>query len=449
MLKRVSKFFKRNHPISAKERSTVISGKNHTLSAQMISKNARKVVEALQQAGFEAYIVGGSVRDLLLGLHPKDFDVATNAKPWEIKPLFNRARIIGRRFQIVHVQFGSDIIEVTTFRSNTLQDSKTRHRKQTDSGMLTRDNVFGTISEDASRRDLTVNALYYDPTNNSIHDFTNGLEDIDDRRIRIIGDPHIRFREDPVRMLRVMRFAAKLGFGIDPRTAGPISELAENLQHIPAPRLFDESLKLFMSGQGLATFKLLHEYQLFEQIFPQLGEHLTDDRTIKLIEQAFTNTDLRIRSNKRVTPAFIFAALLWPEVEAQAKKLQVSGNSATYALSKSGSRVISNQIPITAIPRRFTLPMREIWDLQLRLTRRAGQRAFRLMETPRFRAAYDFVLLREQAGENLNGLGKWWTAFQEADDDEKAKMIKTLGTRDGKPRGRRRRPPRNKPKQSH
>ena len=310
--------------------------------------------------------------------------------------------------------------------------------------MLTRDNVFGSISDDASRRDLTINALYYDPSDNSIHDFADGLEDINSRTIRIMGDPATRFREDPVRLLRVVRFAAKLGFTIERSTEKPMGKLAADLSHVSPPRLFDETLKLFMSGQGLATFWLLHEYGLFDHMVPQLAPLLKERNNLasKLIEQAFTNTDLRIRANKRVTPAFIYAALLWPSVQHLAKQYQGQGNSPAYALNKAAGEVIARQVSITAIPRRFTMPMREIWDLQLLLPRRGGQRAKRLSEHPRFRAAYDFVLLREQAGENLEGLGDWWTRYQEVDEDEQQKMASAQNQGGNK---RRRRKPR-KPK---
>ncbi len=398
----------------------------------MINKDALKVVEVLQEHGYDAYVVGGSIRDLLLGLKPKDFDVATNARPNEIKPLFRRSRIIGRRFQIVHVQLGREIIEVTTFRSNETKGTDKKggsRRQQANSGVLTRDNVFGSISDDASRRDLTINALYYNPSDNSIHDFAGGLDDIDQRIIRIMGDPATRFREDPVRLLRVARFAAKLGFNIDPITEKPMRKLASNLQHVSPPRLFDESLKLFMSGQGLATFWLLYEYGLFDYIAPQVSSMMKERNNLtgKLIEQAFTNTDLRIRNNKRVTPAFIYAALLWPSVQQLAASYRERGNSPAYALSKAAGEVIAKQIPITAIPKRFTIPMREIWDLQILLPRRGGHRAKRLADHPRFRAAYDFVLLREQAGEELSGLGDWWTAYQNADEEKQQQMARALG----------------------
>ncbi len=426
MLKRIINYF------DDKTRSSnpsIIDGAAYSLTANMISRDARKVVETLQNAGFDAYVVGGAVRDLLLGIKPKDFDVATNAEPSEVKSLFRRSRIIGRRFQIVHVQFSRELIEVTTFRSNdqASQGAGNKNiglRQQSKTGMLTRDNIFGSVNEDASRRDLTVNALYYNPSDNSIHDFTSGLDDINSRTIRIIGDPSTRYREDPVRLLRVVRFAAKLGFGIDSRSAKPMSKLSADLAQVSPPRLFDETLKLFMSGKGAAIYALLREYKLFDYLVPQANRLANDgsNNANCLFEQAFINTDRRISSNQRVTPAFIYAALLWPAVEKLAEQLREKGNSASYALSKASSDVISKQVHITAIPKRFTIPMREIWDLQLQLPRRGGQRAKRLSENTRFRAGYDFILLREQAGENLDGLGQWWTTYQEVNPEEQQQM---------------------------
>jgi poly(A) polymerase len=442
MLERISRFFKKNLKSKPDATHYIFGPSEHSLTPAMINRNARSIVDVLQKAGFEAYVVGGCVRDLLLDLEPKDFDVATSARPWEVKSLFRRSRIIGRRFQIVHVQFGREIIEVTTFRSNDEESSNKNHRQQTDSGMLTRDNVFGSVIEDASRRDLTVNALYYDPSDNTIHDFTHGLDDIDDSIIRIIGDPATRFREDPVRMLRVARFAAKLGFQIESATATPMRHRAADLRQISAPRLFDETLKLFMTGNAVATFQLLLEHKLFDYIVPQLAPMLNDQNGIplKLITQAFTNTDIRIQSDQRVAPAFIYAALLWPVVQKLAKTYEKNGNSPPYALSKAAGEVTARQIKVTAIPKRFTIPMREIWDLQQHMLRRGGNRVQRLMEHPRFRAAYDFVLLREQSGENLDGLGAWWTAYQSADEQSQEKMAEETSAASGNyKRSRRRR----------
>lgn len=434
VLKRFGKFFQRS-PSSNDGNQTVLNSQQHSLSQHKISKHAREVIKVLQKNNFEAYAVGGCVRDLLLDLNPKDFDIATNATPQQVKRLFRRSRIVGRRFQIVHVQFGRELIEVTTFRSNNT--SKNGKVQQAESGLLTRDNMFGSIYDDASRRDLSVNALYYDTENNTLHDFCDGLEDLAKRKIRIIGNPATRYSEDPVRLLRVLRFAAKLGFQIDHKTQKPIVKMAPSLQQVSAPRMFDETLKLFMGGYGLAVFQLLFEYRLFAQLVPQTSQLIDQGQpnAKKMVEQALINTDLRIRSNQRVTPAFIYAALLWPAVQKTASEYERQGHPAVSAMNKAANEVIGNQIPITAIPRRFTMAMREIWSMQLSLVKRGGNRANRSMENPRFRAAYDFILLREQTGESLNGLGDWWTLYQDADDDERQAMIQKINSH--RPRNRR------------
>lgn len=415
------------------------------ISPEMIDRNAREVVTTLQKAGFEAYVVGGCVRDLLLGLKPKDFDVATNAAPWEVKPLFRRARVIGRRFQIVHAQFGREIIEITTFRAPADSDesSASRHMKQSDSGMLTRDNVFGTLEEDAVRRDLTVNALYYDPSSDTLYDFADGLDDIERRTIRMIGDPATRYREDPVRMLRAVRFAAKLNFTIDKKTAAPIAKLAPMLGQISSSRLFDESLKLFLSGDGLATYELLRDHQLLAELIPGAAKPDQDPTGYRLFELAFRNTDQRLAEGKSITPAFIWAALLWPQVAHAAAKITARGQSPALAFEEGANRVMGLQLARTSIPRRFSQPMREIWELQGRLPERFGSRAERLVERQRFRAAYDFLLLREESGEPLDGLGDWWTRYQECDTEQRRQMVNLLGGGGPKKRRRRKRPARS------
>ena len=403
----------------------IITYPSHKLTKGMMSSHALEVVEKLEAGGFQAFIVGGSIRDLLLNRVPKDFDVATNANPKQIKSLFERARIIGRRFQIVHVKLQKQIIEVTTFRSNN-NDSLNEQRLRTKNGMLTRDNVFGSLTDDSIRRDLSINALYFNPCDNTITDFTNGFSDIQNRIIRVIGDPIIRFREDPLRLLRVVRFAAKLNFSIDSKTSGPMKHHAQDLRQISPPRLFDESLKLFMSGYGFKTFELLNKFDLVRYMLPQLHDHIESDNLhFRLVCQALKNTDYRVENKQRVTPAFIYAALLWPAVQANAKRFRRRGKSARQSLAEAADKVIASQIIITAIPRRFTLSMRQIWNLQISLEKNIGKRARRLIDNPRFRAAYDFVLLREQAGENLNGLGDWWTKYQESDEETQIKMIST------------------------
>jgi poly(A) polymerase len=374
----------------------------------------------LNQGGYQAYLVGGGVRDILLGQQPKDFDIATDATPEQVKSLFRNSRIIGRRFRIVHVTFGREIIEVTTFRGshdNASQGNKKNNNisKQAESGMLLRDNVYGSIEEDAIRRDFSINALYYSTDGFTLHDYTNGLHDIEQRSIRIIGDAQTRYREDPVRMLRAARFAAKLSFDIEPSTAEPIEALAPLLRDIPSARLFDEVLKLFMSGYAVAVYDSLVKYHLFGELFPETQyflEKSNDPIDHQLIRQALMNTDLRLQAGKTVTPAFIFAALLWPVTRAHAERLEEEGVPAAPALHEAAHIATMDQLKRTSIPKRFSIPMREIWDLQIRLTKRQGKRAHRLSGHPRFRAAYDFLLLREQAGEKLNGLGEWWTQFQ-------------------------------------
>jgi len=432
VLKHLSEFLERKFLKRDSDDCIVVGPQDHPLSPQLICPHALEVVRVLKENNFQAYLVGGCIRDLLMGLKPKDFDVATDATPNDVKKLFRRSRIVGRRFQIAHVQFGRDIIEVTTFRSDsTKQDnssSNSRRLQQSPTGVLTRDNVFGSIKDDAHRRDLTVNALYYDPIDNSLHDFCRGLDDLNKRTIRMIGDPATRYREDPVRLLRVARFAARLNFRVDPKTFKPIARSAGNLSHVSAPRLFDETIKLFMGGQGREVFELLMDYRLFEQLFPQTSRLINQGNSTAraLLVQALINTDLRIQNNQRVTPAFIYAALLWPVVQQLASSLQSAGQSPSMAINKASNEVIANQISITAIPKRFTLAMREIWSLQLMLSRRAGNRAKRLAEHPRFRAGYDFVLLREQAGEDLNGLGDWWTRYQQVDEQQQLKMVEDL-----------------------
>jgi len=440
VLKRLSKFLERTSSQKNDVQHRVLDLHEHELNPKKICKNAKEIIRVLQKNNFEAYVVGGCVRDLLLGLNPKDFDIATNATPQQVKKLFRRSRIIGRRFQIVHVQFGRDLIEVTTFRSNNT--SKNGFVQQAASGMLTRDNMFGSMMDDASRRDLSINALYFDTEKNTLHDFCGGLEDLDKRKIRIIGNPSTRYSEDPVRLLRVVRFAAKLGFNVDSKTQKPIAKMADSLSQVSAPRMFDETLKLFMGGYGLAVFQLLFEYRIFAQLAPQTNRLIEQGHPTakQMVEQALTNTDLRIRSKKRVTPAFIYAALLWPAVQKKAQEYEKQGIPATVALDKAANEVISNQIPITAIPRRFTMAMREIWSMQLTLMKRGGSRAKRSLENPRFRAAYDFILLREQTGESLDGLGDWWTRYQDASEDEQEKMVNMLSSGRSGNRRRRQRP---------
>lgn len=445
MLKRLFSFLSSRPATAKSEGPIVIPRDQHNISRKNISPAAVKVIRQLEEAGFSAYLVGGGVRDLLLGGHPKDFDVATDAKPEEVRRLFRGARIIGRRFQIVHVRMGREIIEVTTFRGH--HEDEAHAKAKNDDGMLLRDNVYGTVETDAARRDFTVNALYYTTRDFSVHDYCNGLEDIKNRTLRMIGDPTTRYKEDPVRMLRAIRFAAKLGFSIEPGTAKPIRELGGLLNNVSDARLFEEVLKLFLNGSATATFTLLREYDLLKQLFPGADAALKagDELGAALIELSMVNTDKRIRAEKTVTPAFIYAALLWPALQAEQKRLATE-LPPTSAYMQACQNVVSQQLTRTSIPKRFLIPMREIWDLQARLPSRQGLRALRLMDHPRFRASYDFLLMREDAGEDLNGLGQWWTSFQSADDEAREQMVKDLGKQNSSSRPRRRRP--RKPKSS-
>ncbi|MEM1113767.1 MAG: polynucleotide adenylyltransferase PcnB [Pseudomonadota bacterium] len=416
----------------------VIPRDQHVISRKNISDSALKVMSRLRNKGYQAFLVGGAVRDLLLGGHPKDFDIATDATPEDVHDLFRNSRIIGRRFRIVHVRFGREIIEVTTFRGHHEQ-GEGQHARQSDKGLLLRDNVFGTLEEDAVRRDLTVNALYYDAGSFEVFDHVGGLDDLAARRIAVIGDPATRFTEDPVRMLRVLRFAAKLDFSIAEGTREAIPKCAHLLAEIPAARLFDEFLKLFLAGYAAATLEQLLTHDLLRFLFPETSEMLMEDpQALALVRAAMSNTDARIAQDKPVTPAFILAALLWPCARVIAEGLEETrGDSPVVALHSAGQQAIGEAVRYISIPKRFSQPMREIWEFQLRLERRQGRRAAELVEQRRFRAAYDFLLLREQAGEDTGGLGDWWTSFQELSMEERLKQAGAGG-------GGRRRRPRNR-----
>ncbi len=412
----------------------VLSRDEHPISRKHISRGALDVLYGLQKGGFEAYLVGGGVRDLLLGKHPKDFDVATNATPEEVRGLFRRSRIIGRRFRIVHVMCGAETIEVTTFRGNhgpaeEIEEFEDRKSGQSaaasESGMLLRDNVYGTVEEDAIRRDFTVNALYYTVKDFTVHDFANGMDDLRNRVLRIIGDPERRYREDPVRMLRAVRFAAKLDFALAPTTAEPIPRLAELLQDVAAARMFDEVIKLLMCGHGVETFALMRQYGLFEPLFPMTEAAIRegDPYGLGIIQAALRNTDERIHQGKSVTPAFLYAALLWPAQQRLCKRFEAEGDAPAVAFQRAAHEVLLDQGDFVTIPKRFSIPLREIWELQPRLPRRQGARAEATFAHPRFRAAYDFLLLREAAGENTGGLGKWWTEYQRGAPENREQLM--------------------------
>lgn len=433
---------------------TIIPRDMHPVSRRNISDNALKVINRLNSQGYEAYLVGGCIRDLYLDLHPKDFDVATNASPEDVRRLFRNSRLIGRRFKLVHVLFGRDMIEVATFRANHEQHHGREKSRHSDSGRILRDNVYGTMEDDAMRRDFTVNALYYDGRDFSVVDFCNGVEDIRTGTLRLIGDPVTRYHEDPVRMLRAVRFAAKLNFSMAPETEQPISELGQLLRDIPSARLFDEVLKLLQSGHGVRTFELLREYQLFAPLFPAtdhaLNEALNeqDKHVYSLIIESLKSTDRRVKQNRPVTPAFLFAALLWAPMRRLARELMDNqGMPPVPAFQQASMTVITNQCNHTAIPRRFSLMVRDIWDLQIRLERRQPKLIESLLEHPRFRAAYDFLVLREQSGENLSAAGQWWTEIQELDEHGRHAMIRSLSSHGRqKKQGNKRRRLRRKPR---
>ena len=427
--------------------------REHGITPDLISTDALDVVRTLRRAGFESYLVGGCVRDLLLGHDPKDFDVSTSAHPDEVHALFRRSRIVGRRFQIVHVRSGREIIEVSTFRGHhspgfdsdpeaaegleeedeIVERSSQESAVCASSGMLLRDNVFGTVEEDALRRDFTVNGLYYDPDANSVLDFSTGLEDLSAKVLRVVGEPSQRFQEDPVRMIRAIRFAAKLGFTIDPFAVAAIARCRHLIEGVAAARMFDEILKLLLTGRGEPTFALLEHHRIFELLFPATADAIRRVPLQRnLVTGALRNSDDRIAKDKPVTPAFLFAALLWPPMVRRMSLLEGRGEAPVAAMHQASSEVIAAQVRLITIPRRFATPMREIWELQHRLESRRSP--MRLAAHPRFRAAYDFLLLREQAGEELGGAGEWWTRQQAGEEPPPPGLSDTVA-----PRRRRRR----------
>ena len=359
---------------------------------------------------------------MLLGREPKDFDVSTDAKPEEVRQLFRNCRLIGRRFRLAHVHFGREIIEVATFRALHTGDEEEAEGRLIENGRIIRDNVYGTIEEDAWRRDFTVNALYYNIDGFSVVDYVGGMDDLKAGLLRVIGDAGTRYREDPVRMLRAVRFAAKLGFRIHPDTEAPMFELASLLGGISPARLYEEVLKLFLGGSAAQTFEMLRHYRLFDFLFPGTERSLNEQREgveLEVLKRALANTDARIAEGKPVTPAFLYAALLWGPLRALTARLQAEGVAEMPALQQASREVLQDQTQHAILPRRFSSQMREIWLLQPRLQRYTGKRAARLAEHPRFRAAYDFLLLRAEAGEPVQDLAEWWTRYQEAGEGDR------------------------------
>jgi len=396
----------------------VLGPKQHGIDPQLVSPNAVRVTKTLQDNGFKAFIVGGAVRDLLLGVKPKDFDVATNATPEQVKRLFRRAFIIGKRFQIVHVMFGQELIEVTTFRGASSDGSpKDEH------GRVLRDNTFGEQHEDAVRRDFTINAMYYDPATESVLDYHGGIDDIRAKTLRIIGEPEARFREDPVRMLRIVRFAAKLKFTIDPATRAPIPVMAALIDNVPAARVFDEMLKLLMSGHALACLQQLRKEGLHHGLLPLLDVVLEQPLGEKFVTLALANTDVRVQQGKPVSPGFLFASLLWHQVLEKWSAYKAAGEFPIPALHLAADDVLEAQTDKLALQRKIASDMRDIWAMQPRFERRVGKAPYKLLEHLRLRAGYDFLLLRCASGEIDGEIGEWWTAFMEGDGAERELLL--------------------------
>jgi poly(A) polymerase len=404
------------------------------------------VLYRLNKAGYESYLVGGGVRDLLLGQTPKDFDIATVALPEQVKELFGNCRLIGRRFRLAHVRFGREIIEVATFRSGHDAGGEGAANGRTENGMIVRDNVYGTRDEDAARRDFSINCLYYEIRNFSVIDFADGIADLENGQIRLLGDAESRYREDPVRILRAARFAAKLGFELEQATEEAIAPTAPLLGDVPPARLFEEVLKLFMSGHALASFEQLCRLDVLRFLFPATASLIEEDEhALGLVRRALANTDARIADDKPVTPAFLCAAFLWPVLRVHLAGHEVQDLSPVQAIEQAGSQVIADQVQVVAVPKRFSLMAREIWMLQPRLADRRGRRPHKLLENPRLRAAYDFLLLRAEAGEPVAEDAEWWTKFLEGRKPPAGSHGDDEPSRRRRRRRRRRGPPEEQP----
>ena len=412
----------------------------HNVSRADISKAALKVLYTLHGGGFEAYLVGGGVRDLLLGRRPKDFDVATNATPHQIRNCFRRCRLIGRRFRLAHVRVGREIVEVATFRASKGSDGEEDGDRLTVDGRVVRDNVYGTLEEDAWRRDFSINSLYYSIADFSLLDYTGGMQDLKEGRLRLIGDPEQRFREDPVRMLRAIRFAARLGFEIDAAASAAIPRNAERLLEVSSSRLYEELVKLLLGGAAVRACAMLRGCGLFALLFPETSDHLDeegeDGSAARLITRALDDTDTRIVEGKPVTPAFLFAALLWSGVSREVREARAAGQSETQAMEQAGVNGVARQLERLSLPRRCSIMVREIWSMQPRLMRCRERRAPELMAHPRFRAACDFLFLRARAGEEVQKRCDWWAGLQASQDADREASLPAPSTR--RRRGRRR-----------
>lgn len=431
----ISRVFSGKKSKAGKQEPAIIPVSSHGITRDRLSSGSRRTCETLQEKGHKAFVVGGAVRDLLIGADPKDFDIATDATPEEVRRAFRRSRIIGRRFQIVHVMMGSETLEVTTFRGTLDEKTKTDEH-----GRVLHDNVFGSQAEDAARRDFTANALYYDPSTETIIDYHHGVGDLKARTLRMIGEPRARYREDPVRMLRAVRLAAKLGLSIDPEAKKPIREMADLLENVPAARLFDEMLKLLTSGHAVKCITQLRDEGLHHGLLPMLDVILEQPMGEKFVMAALANTDERVRRGKGTSPGFLFATLLWHEVLAHWDKLKAKGEAKIPALFQAMDTVLDVQGEKLAITRRIAGDIKDIWALQPRFEQRAGKRPYALLEQPRFRAGYDFLLLRAEAGEIDAEVTEWWTHFQQAEGDKRAAMLIPEAAGDKKKRRRRKKP---------
>ncbi len=422
---------------SPKSSLAIIPAARHGIHRERVSSAARRTCDALQKAGHKAYVVGGAVRDLIAGIEPKDYDVATDATPDQVRALFRRSRIIGRRFQIVHVLFGQETIEVSTFRAAHDDDTvKDEH------GRVLRDNVWGSQAEDAARRDFTVNALYYDPATETVHDYHHGVADLQQRTLRMIGEPQSRYREDPVRMLRAVRLSAKLGLALDPLVSAPIREMADLIENVPAARVFDEMLKLLFSGHAVECVRRLRDAGLHHGLLPLLDVILEQPMGERFVMLALASTDARVAAGKPVSPGYLFATLLWHEVLANWEQRKARGEVPIPALYEAMDEVLDIQAGKLAITRRIAGDIKDIWALQPRFDKRAGRSPFRLLEQPRFRAGFDFLALRAESGEIPAEVAEWWLHFQEADNAGREAMLmpETAGNKKRRRRSRGRKP---------
>lgn len=463
---------RRRPAVQISARAEIIPASVHGISPTDISSGSLKVLHRLNDAGYSAYLVGGGVRDLLLGRQPKDFDITTDASPEQIRRLFSNSRIIGRRFRLVHVRYGREIVEVATFRGPGESDSapadfdedleraedfeptadddfgenfsgrrgSNARRSSRPAGVLASDNVYGTMEEDAARRDFTINALFYCVKDSTVIDYCQGMRDLHAKQIRVIGNPEQRYREDPVRMLRAIRFAAKLGFAIEPQSAAPINDLGHLLTHVPSARLYDELVKVIVSGHAFSAFEFLHYYGFFERVFAQTYASLigpNSEAASSFIKVALRETDARIAQGKTINPAFMIAVLLWEPLQERREVYQNDGNSLYVAMQLAQNDVVRDQLRQLSAPRRTVTTMRDIWMLQYQLAQTRKMRILRAFEHPYFRAGYDFLVLRAKAGEPLGALADWWTRFQEVDVQTQEAMMDELQHAHGVPKKRR------------